>query len=996
MSDDPADSPSSPPAPPDLPQGLRQRVARASHDLDDGPPAPPVHQDDATRHQDAEEGPFGKTPDGKVFKIPQTHNMISSLFDPRFPKSNIDLLTLFLLGSQLLLFLVLSRPAARWFFGIYFAFWRLAYDAGLGYVLTKQSKTRWIVRTVARHGWFDSARQPAVARWVRRELGKKMGPAYDFQGVPLEFNVWILFRHSVDVILLNDFLAYVLFSLSFFRLSGPPGHSILFHILRWTGGVVLLLFNLWVKTDAHKIVKDFAWYWGDAFFLSLQNLVFDGVFEFAPHPMYSVGYAGYYGLSLIVASPAVLFVSLAAHAAQFGFLIFFENPHIERTSTPSTKSSSLSRLDLDNKYFQKDLLILKNWDMFRARDLTYLLVLVYAFTSVALSAINTETRIVFLFIHALGWRLFHTGALGWVLIAQSERKWVVRHFLKNYHYEREGDAVLDAFNQWKGIYNLSLSMTYVSFGMLAWSSASILGDWTIGRELVRYTLGLLLVALHLWTASSTFEVLGPFGWFYGDFFIPNEYPHTLYYSGIFRYLNNPERTMGGAAFFGFVLLSGSKLVLAQAVIAIVAHWWFLSAVENPHMQRLYGNTLRKDAGVTKTLRNAVRRVSLSHKDSATGHAEILDRLSRNVREVQGTVEKVLEETAEAVEEFLTRSAPAVKGYVEDTKILLQQTGERFVISRVAHDLDRYDSAQYTLTLTPSRYPLLAPHASTSSAPSLRYHLGEPIDVVWSAPSNHSRKDWIGVYRLGASPALVTKISSQGKWLGVYDDEWDGDRYAEEKASNAATVNPDGTVGGRVIFGDKKLPWKSGRYEFRLHHDGKHSVMACSEPFEIFVDRPEDPNNPQSVHMALTHIVAKALALRPAVIPISARPLLHQDSRAPRPQVCDDVKPSARTTIDGKGKAKAVDEPLPCEGPADGHEDDTVVALVDPDDFVLYSQDEAAHISYAIQVAFDVELDKEVVLAAANVKKLAARIVEARLVLRPGQGGTAMKSDLKEG
>jgi phosphatidylethanolamine N-methyltransferase len=39
-----------------------------------------------------------------------------------------------------------------------------------------------------------------------------------------------------------------------------------------------------------------------------------------------IGYAWIYGISLIVGSYPVLFVSLAAHCAQFAFLVFFENP----------------------------------------------------------------------------------------------------------------------------------------------------------------------------------------------------------------------------------------------------------------------------------------------------------------------------------------------------------------------------------------------------------------------------------------------------------------------------------------------------------------------------------------------------------------------------------------------------------------------------------------------------------------------------------------------
>ncbi|KAG8978779.1 phosphatidylethanolamine N-methyltransferase, partial [Tulasnella sp. 427] len=201
--------------------GLRNRKAAAASTVPSSADASPAQNTD----KPAEEVVWGKTPSGQVFRVPTTHDVITALFNPLQPKSHIDLLNLGLLGLQILIFLAFPRSFTRPFFFLYFAFWRAAYDAGLGWVLTKQSKKNWIVREVQRRGWLNAERRPKVREWIKNELNMKMDTDFDFdvsleyggcqrdvtddhsfaileQHLPLEYNTWLLFRQVVDVILI--------------------------------------------------------------------------------------------------------------------------------------------------------------------------------------------------------------------------------------------------------------------------------------------------------------------------------------------------------------------------------------------------------------------------------------------------------------------------------------------------------------------------------------------------------------------------------------------------------------------------------------------------------------------------------------------------------------------------------------------------------------------------------------------------------------------------
>ena len=807
--------------------------------------------------------------------------MVSQLLDPRQPKNLSDALVLAILALHILAAYLLPDGHKKPVFAAIFLWWRASYNIGIGVLLRVQSNHKLLVKWAKKWRLFEnpaSGNQPRpwLYKLLKNELEAKIPEDYEFEQAPIEYNTWLVFRRVVDLILMCDFVSYCLFAIV--CAHQPEGEGLSLFLGRWVVGIALFGFNLWVKLDAHRVVKDYAWYWGDFFYLIEQELTFDGVFEMAPHPMYSIGYAGYYGISAMAASYEVLFISIAAHLAQMIFLVVVENPHIEKTYNPppprvrsdggrESFGSQESETKPPNQEVPSqihNLLGFKNLDLFRTTDYAVILLVFYTVCMTVFTPTTPIYQALFV-LHALFWRLWYSVGLGIMLNLQSKEKMFTRHFVKY------GESAGEAWRQWKGMYHLSLTMCHASFIAACWKMYSLPDDWSYGWVMLKHVVGFGLIALQIWTAVSIYDELGEFGWFFGDFFFDHKVKLT--YKSIYRFLNNPERVMGLAGLWGAALITWSRAIFLLAIVSQILTLGFIELVEKPHMQKVYGRrNIRDEAGLTKFIKKS---------------------LPAPVKGWQSSVDKVLDETKHFVDDVVEAARPlfaaGVSTIVRDTTQLFNKYPARLTITRLSPDLAGYDPKHYSLSVegTPSLSGIneraTGKESLTARVPkdvkTAVFEYGAPIRVKWTAPANHSKKDWIGLYMVTDNRSRdVTEVSSLGRWAptvpGGYDMASDKGVLVSEKPVPQSGDSDVKLVQGEMIFEGDRLWWTQGVFEFRLHHDGHHNVMSISEPFEIKISKFDEEDvqadsgglYQQAVESALLPIVQNCLDRDPDIAP----------------------------------------------------------------------------------------------------------------------------------
>lgn len=358
------------------------------------------------------------------------------------------------------------------------------------------------------------------------------------------------------------------------------------------------------------------------------------------------------------------------------------------------------------------------------------------------------------------------------------------------------------------------------------------------------------------------------------------------------------------------------------------------------MQKLYRQSIRETSGVSKNLQTII---------------------PSPIQKWSGSANRVLDDGFDFVEDFIDAAGPKLASgfshFVKDSRSLFKQFPTRVRITRLAPDLEGYDPNDYSLEIDDKspgiRFGEVAhseregengqePQKRRDSFRRLIVDYGAPIKVKWTAPLNHSKKDWVGLYMVADNGSReVTKVSSQGRWTATNKDQIsyshadDGILISDEQVSGETRTDGETKdfLSGEMEFSDDKLWWTSGVFEFRYHHDGKYNVMAISVPFEIEINRFDDDIEEDANGMVRSSV-------EKALLPVVQNCFDRDPNVAPR-SVDDHFGP----TLEREGKY-------------------------------------AKRVVYAVSRMFGIEFAPEVVQADGTVKNMAWRICNAKKVLAP--------------
>ena len=230
--------------------------------------------------------------------------------------------------------------------------------------------------------------------------------------------------------------------------------------------------------------------------------------------------------------------------------------------------------------------------------------------------------------------------------------------------------------------------------------------------------------------------------------------------------------------------------------------------------------------------------------------------------------------------------------------------------------------------------------------------------------------------------LIMEIVASGLWAPVHNEEWDGDAPL-----NNTHVTLEGPQTGTVIFQGLTLPWIIGQYEVSLSlgHHGSQMINI-------------------HMHMNVPINLGQASPQQQVQCPQDwwsfgdSRWVLTADNYCLCVELNDDNhEVNKLTSLDFTSIRKCLTDivllcldndpyliPLSCGGThepsMDGDRSSAFSDVQDLDDFSFWSECQAKCICAAIEQAFDVEYTPEVIVADANLMRLAHRILASKKLL----------------